>query len=59
MICCYDCGEVFESRRVEDIVQVFDEHKNTWVTACPNCGSDELFQEDFDVFDQEDTGSDE
>ena len=58
MICCNDCGEIFESRSIEDIVQVYDEHKNTWVTACPNCGSDELFEEDFDVFDQEDIASD-
>ena len=47
MICCNDCGEVFESRRLEDILQVFDEHKNTWVTVCPYCGSDDLFEEDF------------
>ncbi len=59
MICCYDCGEVYESKCVDDIVQVYDEEKDTWGTTCPNCGSDDLFEEEFEVFDQEDTGYDE
>ena len=54
MISCYDCGELFESRKSDGIVQVYDEYNNKWLTSCPSCGGKEFFEEDFDEYDDYD-----
>ncbi len=46
---CWECGEIFEGKKTNGKVKVYDEDNDEWVSSCPNCGGDEFvkYEEDF------------
>lgn len=47
---CWECGEIYDGKKVNGKVKVYDEETDEYVTDCPNCGGMEfvkLEEEDY------------